>query len=117
MSVRTARKLRSNLTDAEARLWFRLRRKQIDGWRFRRQAPIDSYVVDFVCFEAKLIVEVDGGQHADSRADASRTSFLKGRGYAVLRFWNNDVLGNTDAVVETIQSALRKASGAPPPAR
>lgn len=90
------------------RLWARLRRQQIDGFRFRRQQPIGRYVVDFFCPEAKLIVEVDGGQHA-GESDA-RTRWLAGRGYRVIRFWNNDVLRNTDGVVEKIRAVLRAAA-------
>ena len=107
-----ARKLRSSLTEAEGRLWSRLRRKQIDGQRFRRQAPIGAYVVDFVCFEAKLIIEVDGGQHADSKTDVVRTAFFEAQGYRLLRFWNNDVLANTDGVIEVVRATL---AGYPPP--
>jgi len=110
MASPLARKLRSTLTDAESRLWLRLRRRQLDGFRFRRQQPIGRYVVDFFCPDAKLIVEVDGGQHAADTG--ARTRWLEGRGYRVVRFWNNDVLGNTDGVVEKIREALR--AGAPP---
>jgi len=108
MSIATARKLRRNPTDAEARLWARLRRKQIDGHRFRRQVPLGPYVADFVCLDARLIIEVDGGQH-DERAelDAWRTAWLEANRFRVLRFWNNDVLQNIDGVVETIRAALR----------
>jgi lysyl-tRNA synthetase class 2 len=113
MSVHIARKLRSNATDAETWLWSRLRRKQIDGRRFRRQVPLGPYVADFVCLDARLIVEVDGGQHTEqAKRDAVRTAWLAAQGFRVLRFWNNDVLSNTDGVVETIRSALRAV---PPP--
>ena len=105
MASPLARKLRSTPTDAEMRLWSRLRRHQIDGFRFRRQQPIGRYVVDFFCPEAKLIVEVDGGQHA-GESDV-RTRWLTGRGYRIIRFWNNDVLRNTDGVVEKIRAVLR----------
>jgi len=102
-----ARRLRKTPTDAEIRLWSRLRRKQLEGARFRRQQPIGPYVADFFCPEARLIVEVDGGQHAqDQIRDAVRTRWLEGRGYRVLRFWNNDVLANTDGVVLAIRDAL-----------
>lgn len=114
MSVPTARRLRKNPTDAETRLWSRLRRKKLDGRRFRRQAPLGPYVADFVCFEARLIVEVDGGQHAERAADAKRTAWLEGQGHRVLRFWNNDVLGNIEGVVEAIRTAL---VGHSPPAK
>ena len=102
-----ARKLRAAATDAEIRLWSRLRREQLDGFRFRRQQPIGSYVVDFFCPEAKLIIEIDGGQHADSISDEHRTHWLEAHGYRVLRFWNNDVLANTEGVLLRILEALR----------
>jgi very-short-patch-repair endonuclease len=101
-----ARKLRSTPTDAEIRLWSRLRRKQLDGFRFRRQQPLGQYIVDFFCPEAKLIIEVDGGQHADE--SSTRSDWLGSRGYRVMRFWNNDVLANTEGVLLTILHALRE---------
>jgi len=113
MSIRTARKLRAKPTDAETRLWSRLRRKQVGNRRFRRQAPLGPYVADFVCFEGRLVIEVDGGQHvAEAKKDAARTVWLETQGYRVLRFWNSDVLGNTDGVIEAIRSALQAM---PPP--
>jgi very-short-patch-repair endonuclease len=111
MSVRVARKLRSNPTDAETRLWSRLRHKQIDGHRFRRQVPPGPYVADFVCLDARLVVEVDGGQHAERAAqDTSRTAWLEAQGFRVLRFWNNDVLQNLDGVLQEIHAVLRAGS-------
>jgi very-short-patch-repair endonuclease len=107
MANNRARTLRQNLTDAERRLWFHLRRKQLNGHRFRRQVPIGPYIADFVCFEAKLVIEVDGGQHNDdAEKDARRTALMESQGYRVLRFWNNEVLGNTDGVLETIRRLL-----------
>jgi very-short-patch-repair endonuclease len=88
-----ARRLRLTPTDAEIRLWSRLRRKQLEGFRFRRQHPLGPYVVDFFCAARKLIVEVDGGQHAED--SAVRANWLEARGYRLIRFWNNDVLANT----------------------
>jgi very-short-patch-repair endonuclease len=109
MGVRRARQLRKRLTDAERRLWGRLRRKQVDGLRFRHQVPLGPYVVDFLCFEYRLIVEVDGGQHArEPESDARRTAWLEEQGFRVIRFWNNDVLANTDGVVLAIQMALKE---------
>lgn len=100
-----ARHLRRNMTDAESHLWKLLRRQQL-GERFRRQCPIDRYVVDFVCLRRKLIVEVDGGQDAESSQDRVRDACLVKLGYRVLRFWNNDVLENSEGVYGMIQIAL-----------
>jgi len=113
MASPIARRLRKTPTDAEKRLWSCIREKQLDGFRFRRQQSIGDYVADFFCPQAKLIVEVDGGQHADSARDDVRTQWLESQGYRVVRFWNNDVLGNTDGVVERILEALR--AGPPTP--
>ena len=109
--TQAARKLRRNMTDAERRLWSRLRAHQL-GVHFRRQVPLERYVLDFVCFQARLVIEVDGGQHADSDADKQRDAWLMERGFRVLRFWNNDVLGNTEGVLEVVVRALGEA---PPP--
>ena len=122
--ARTARsrRLRLDATDAERRLWYRLRSRQIDGAKFVRQDPIGPYVVDFACREQRLIIEVDSGQHATDPRDAVRDKWLADRGYRVLRFWNNDVLANTDGVLEAICAALNEATtgaqnrgGAPSP--
>ncbi|HEX9461570.1 MAG TPA: DUF559 domain-containing protein [Alphaproteobacteria bacterium] len=107
MASPLARSLRATPTDAEIRLWSRLRRKQLRDFRVRRQHPIGPHVVDFFCADAKLIIEVDGGQHADSTKDAIRTHWLEARGYRVVRFWDNEVLSNTDGVLLTILAALR----------
>ncbi len=100
-----ARELRRNMTDAESHLWKLLRRRQL-GERFRRQCPIDRYVVDFVCLRRKLVVEVDGGHHAESSQDRIRDACLMKLGYRVLRFWNNDVLENSEGVYGMIQASL-----------
>ena len=108
MSISRARSLRRNPTDAEKKLWSVLRLQQMDGHRFRRQQPGGASVVDFICLAEKLIIEVDGGQHASQTArDQARTAWLGSNGYRVLRYWNNDVLGNIDGVAETILAALR----------
>ena len=107
-----ARRLRRDSTDAERRLWYRLRSRQIKGAKFVRQDTIGPYVVDFVCREQRLIIEVDGGQHATDPRDAARDQWLADRGYRVLRFWNNDVLSNTDGVLEAIAAALSDTAGA-----
>jgi very-short-patch-repair endonuclease len=109
MASPIARRLRSHPTDAEKFLWSRLRRGQLGEYKFRRQSPIGPYVVDFVCFPARLVVEVDGGQHATQvEADATRTQWLESEGFKVLRFWNNEVFENTDGVVQTILDVLAR---------
>jgi very-short-patch-repair endonuclease len=102
-----ARQLRVNQTDAEKVLWNRIRNRQLDGHKFARQVPIRYYICDFVCREKLLIIEVDGGQHNESAAGAIRDRRLIEEGYKVIRFWNNDVLGNIEGVLLTIQSELR----------
>ena len=110
-AIERARRLRGDMTVSELRLWTRLRGEQIDGYRFRRQVPIGPYIVDFACPRLKLIVEVDGGQHAvGAERDGERTSWLESRGYRVLRFWNNDVLDELEGVVETIRSEIPSGS-------
>ncbi|MFN3945176.1 MAG: endonuclease domain-containing protein [Allosphingosinicella sp.] len=104
-----ARKLRRSATEAEQRLWHHLRGRRLAGAKFRRQVPVGRHVADFLCDQARLIVEVDGGQHADNPADAARTTALQAAGYQVLRFWNHDVLADTDAVLEEIARTLRLA--------
>ena len=107
MANRRARELRKNPTEAEKFLWRRIRGRQLRGARFRRQHPIGPYVVDFFCPQAKLVIEIDGGQHAiDGERDGGRTAWLEERGYLVVRFWNNDVLGNIDGVLHRISEAL-----------
>ena len=100
--------MRHDPTDAEAKLWSRLRNRQIDGWKFRRQVPFGSYVLDYYCAEARLAVEVDGGQHAEERRahDEIRSRFLAAEGVRVLRFWNGDVLKNCDGVTAQIYLTL-----------
>ena len=102
-----ARRLRRDQTDAESKLWSRLRGRQLSMAKFRCQHVIGKYIADFYCPERKLVVEIDGGQHAEqAEADQRRTKFLLQRGHRVLRFWDNDVLVNTDAVMERIAEAL-----------
>jgi very-short-patch-repair endonuclease len=105
-----ARELRQRQTEAGKTLWARLRNRQLEGVKFRRQQPIDHYVVDFASFENRIIVEIDGGQHNErgmKEKDAERTVWLKREGYHVLRFWNSEVLNNVDGVLEVIREALR----------
>ena len=102
-----ARQLRRGLTDAERRLRHHLRDRRLDGHRFGRQRPIGPYCVDFVCLESKLIVELDGGQHAEAvEYDGERTRFLAERGFVVLRFWDHEALMRADDVLEVIRRAL-----------
>ncbi len=109
------RRLRRNQTDAERMLWFRLRDRRLAGWKFKRQVSIDRFVVDFFCSDAKLIVEIDGGQHdQNSERDANRTKILEAMGYLVVRFWNNDVMRNTDGVLEEILSTVNQQRSEPP---
>jgi very-short-patch-repair endonuclease len=110
--VGAARRLWRDQTDAERTLWFRLRDRRLNGMKFRRQMPIRSYVVDFCCESAHLVVELDGGQHDErSLEDAKRTADIEDYDYLVLRFWNNDVMSNIDGVLETI---VATASQEPP---
>jgi very-short-patch-repair endonuclease len=104
--TQVARRLRSDQTDAEQRLWLRLRDRRLCGAKFRRQVPIGPYIADFLCHDAKLIVELDGGQHAENETDLVRTAHLEAAGYRVLRFWNGDVHTNEDGVVERIREML-----------
>jgi very-short-patch-repair endonuclease len=105
--VARARSLRRDATDAESKLWQVLRNRQVDGAKFRRQVPIDRYFADFCCPDCKLILELDGSQHAEQeRYDAARTAQLRAMGYRVVRFANADVLTNIEGVVEVIRSEL-----------
>ena len=107
-----AQQLRNSATRAERLLWRHLSRRQLDGHKFSRQMPIGPYICDFLCREARLVVEVDGGQHADSKPDQARTAFIEREGYRVIRFWNNEVTENLEGVLLTIAQAL--SSGPPP---
>lgn len=102
-----ARKMRREPTEAEARLWHHLRNRQLENAKFRQQEEMFGFIVDFLCEQAKLIVEVDGGQHS-SETDASRTALLEVAGYTVIRFWNLDILSNTDGVLLEIRQMLRR---------
>ena len=102
-----ARKLRNQSTDAERLLWRHLRRRQLGGFRFRRQVPVDGYVADFACMDAMLVIELDGGQHQEQAArDARRDARINAAGYRVVRFWNNQVFEETTAVLEVILNTL-----------
>jgi very-short-patch-repair endonuclease len=111
-----ARLLRANSTDAERRLWYYLRHRRLSGYRFLRQVPIGRFVVDFVCIRARLIVEIDGGEHAESVIeDLERTLHLARAGFRVIRFWNDEALQRTEAVLESILEALIQACPHPDP--
>ena len=106
--------LRQQMTDAEILLWRHLRAHRLNGAKFKRQQALGVYVVDFVNFEARLIVEADGGQHNESRHDAVRDAWLAAQGFTVLRFWNNEILGNIEGVLAQIAEAVAAASPSPP---
>ena len=102
-----ARQLRSNATEAEKLLWKHLRAKRFEGFKFKRQKPIGRYIVDFVCLEKRLVIEVDGGQHMDDATrDVNRSEWIEQQGYRVMRFWNNDVLSNIEGVLFTVEKEL-----------
>ncbi len=114
---RRAKQLRRNQTDTERKLWTRLRARQLNGMKFRRQHPIGCYIVDFCCVECRLIVEADGGHHVSQvEADRRRTKFLEDRGYRILRFWDHEVLTDLDVVLEQITATVSEPSPYPLPA-
>jgi len=92
--------------DAERKLWFLLRDRRLDGIKFRRQVPFGPYILDFVCFERGLVVEVDGGQHAESGSDVKRDAYLRAEGFRTVRYWNTDVLKNPDGVLTDLVAQL-----------
>lgn len=108
-----ARELRRGMTLAERTLWRVLKDRQLGGFRFRRQHPVGPYIVDFVCLEAGLVIEVDGGQHMDAATDRVRDAFLQREGFHVLRFWNNEVMANLDGV----RALMLRWLGHPPPSQ
>lgn len=117
-----ARVLRKNQTDAESLLWYHLRDRHLSGHKFRRQHPMGVFIADFVCIERRIVVEVDGGQHAlQGEEDKRRSAYLKSKGYRVVRFWDNEVLKDTQAVLEanlrTIESDTPSPRPSPPQAR
>ncbi len=102
------------MTDAERRLWSHLRQDQLNGLRFRRQEPVGPYVADFLCWPARLVIEVDGGQHASSNSDVTRDAYFAENAFRVLRFWNNEVLSNTEGVLAAIVAALAPSAPTQP---
>jgi very-short-patch-repair endonuclease len=108
IGTQRARGLRAATTDAERKLWYQLRDRRFAGWKFRRQVPIGSWVVDFLCKERRLVIELDGGQHCECSRDRRRDADLNQRGYVVLRFWNSDVNRNCEGVLTVILSVLEE---------
>ena len=108
-AARSAKTLRQNLTDAERKLWSKLRDRQLLGFKFVRQQPVGPYIADFACREADLVIELDDGQHAENMQDNLRTATLAEHGYDVIRFWNNDVLTNLDGTLQVIAARLSEA--------
>ena len=107
--IKFAKAMRHQPTNAEAIIWAALRGARLQGFKFKRQQPIGTYIVDFVCFECELVVEIDGGQHADDvSADQLRSKWLQSQGFRVLRFWNNEVIERKNDVLESIIRALRE---------
>jgi very-short-patch-repair endonuclease len=106
-----ARKMRADATKAENLLWQALRNRQLEGLKFKRQVPLDGYILDFVCFEARLIIEVDGGQHSESERDVVRDRHFGGKGFRTIRFWNDDVDRSLDGVCLTILREVKGRSG------
>ena len=107
MSKERARALRKSMTDAERLLWRHLRNRELGGWKFRRQYPVGPFIVDFICSEKNVVIEVDGGQHAENEElDFQRSAYLNKMGYRVVRFWNNEVLQETEGVLTAIFEIL-----------
>ena len=116
MSTQKARSLRKGMTDAERLLWQHLRNRRLQGCKFRRQHSIGPYIADFVCADKMLVVELDGGQHSERVGyDERRTRYLEAKGYRVIRFWNNEVLQQTDAVLSSILNEIDSPSPRPSP--
>ena len=108
-----ARELRNNATDAEQRLWLHLRSSRFEGAKFTRQFPIGDFIADFACRSLRLAIELDGGQHSESPTDVNRTRIIEAHGYRVIRFWNNEVLGNLDGVLTAIAEEITIARNGP----
>ncbi len=106
-----AKRMRREPTPAELKFWYQARDRRLEGFKFRRQVPVGPFIADFICVERQLIIEIDGGQHAESERDVRRDAYLTSNGYRILRFWNADVLTNMEGVVDTVIAAL----AVPPP--
>jgi very-short-patch-repair endonuclease len=113
--IQRAKELRSNLTEAESRLWYFLRRNHL-GCRFRRQHPIGPYVADFACLRPRIVIELDGGQHLQQHHyDEARDKFMRERGFVVLRFWSNEMLERSESVLQVIWGEIESRKKTPPP--
>ncbi|WP_114389047.1 endonuclease domain-containing protein [Notoacmeibacter marinus] len=112
-AVNFARAMRAQPTDAEHLLWFELRNRTFHGYKFTRQTPIGPYVADFVCRSKRLVVELDGSQHADSAHDDARTRWLNDQGYGVVRFWNDEIISEREAVLQSVLAILEERIGGP----
>jgi very-short-patch-repair endonuclease len=113
-SARRAKKLKREMTDAERKLWYRIRGKRFASWNFRRQVPIGPHVADFLCERARLVVEVDNGASPGRRdLDRARSADLNAQGYEIVRFWNDEVLGNIDGVLEVLERVLKARDSSP----
>jgi very-short-patch-repair endonuclease len=108
--IARARALRTNMTDAERKLWFALRDRRFASYKFRRQVPVGWFIADFLCHSARVIIEVDGGRHCESRADEERDRWLTANGFVVLRFWNDEVLKKLEGVLTSILNTLQQRS-------
>lgn len=115
--LQNAKNLRRNLTPHEQILWQHLRAGRLQGFKFKRQQPLGKYIVDFICLEAKLVIELDGSQHALAQTDKTRDAWLHAEGYTVLRFWNNELTENLEGVLEAILIAVKKHHPLPSRAR
>ena len=110
-----ARKLRQESTDAEQKFWYQVKDRRLEGHKFRRQVGVGHYIVDFLCLDKRLVIELDGGQHDENRAkDEQRSRYIESQGFRVIRFWNNEVLQNMSGVLETVLAHLGRRTGAPP---
>jgi 2-isopropylmalate synthase len=109
-----ARALRRSMTEAERQLWYLLRSRRFSGYKFRRQVPVGPYIADFLCYEARLIIEADGSQHAESAGDAKRDGWLAAQGFRLLRFWNSEILTARQVVADTIFACLNPGAEATP---
>lgn len=114
-NIKLAKVLRTNQTETELKVWQALRASRLMNYKFRRQVPISEYIVDFVCFEKKLMIEIDGGQHLNNKKDLARDEKLKALGFRVLRFWNNEVTENFDGVLAVILQHLQMTTPLPNP--